>query len=130
VRVIAPFIFVLMFLVSLCFAQKASTETITPKDVAKLQTDVKTINDKYEYIVKNFEIQNNTILYVSAVLGSLLALVIFYFGWKAQKVEVEYDRISRDKDKFREQYDNILAEFNNNLNPALKRSFPDSSAMF
>lgn len=96
-------------------AQKNHAASVVNNDFDRLQSDVKTVNDKYEYIVKNFEIQNNTILYVSAVLGSMLALVIFYFGWKAQKVENEYENVRRDRDRFREQYDNTITEFNSKL---------------
>ncbi len=114
-RLVVIIVFLLSNTIPISYALAAPTESKTAADVSKLQSDVKTITDKYDYVVKNFEIQNNTIMYVSAVLGSLLALVIFYFGWKAQKVETEYEKIKADRDKFREQYDKIVDEFNNKL---------------
>jgi len=114
-RLVVIIVFLLSITVPVSYSLAAQTESKISVDVSKLQSDVKTITDKYDYVVKNFEIQNNTIMYVSAVLGSMLALVIFYFGWKAQKVETEYEKIKADRDRFREQYDKFVDEFSNKL---------------
>lgn len=58
-----------------------------------------------DYVIENYEIQNNTILAISTILGILLTLVIVYFGWRAQRVENEYERAQNDRDRIREQFD-------------------------
>src|SRR5437879_8273509 len=82
----------------------------------KIITQLK--SDK-EYVLENYKIQNNTILYVSTILGLLLTIVIVYFGWRAQRVENEYERAKIDRDRIKEQFDlffNELKEKKNEVN--------------
>jgi outer membrane lipoprotein-sorting protein len=59
-KVIASLFLVLLLMVFPSVAQKTHAASITEKDIAKIQVDVKTINDRFEYIVTKECISNPT----------------------------------------------------------------------
>lgn len=87
----------------------------------KVKTELKLIDSKYKvlsekiikiedynnHIIENYKLQNTTILYVSTILGLLFTVVIFYFGWRAQKVENEYERAKEDRTRIKKQFSNF-----------------------
>ena len=118
-KVLLIFILIPLYL----FADNSISENKVVNTLDQFNQKIKEISDenidiknKQDFIIKNYEIQNSTILYVSTILGFLLAVIIVYYGWRAQKVDNEYERIKMDRDKFNETYNNIYKELRTNLN--------------
>lgn len=84
--------------------------TSLKKKISTHEKDIDKIKLNKEYIIENYQIQNTTVLYVSTILGILLTIVIVYFGWRAQRVENEYERAKNDRIRVNDQFDTFFKE--------------------
>ena len=82
------------------------------KNIVILKKNIDKINLDKEYIIENYQIQNRTVLNVATILGILLTIVIVYFGWRAQRVENEYDRAKNDRIRVNDQFDTFFKALN------------------
>ena len=69
----------------------------------------------YNLIIKNFELQSQTIQIVVTIFAVFIAVVIFYAGWKTTRIENERAKIIEEKNKIIDEFINIKKELSINL---------------